>query len=97
MPYGENPKAKGTESKARFCRYAELLLAAVHQRCVQKARYIPPGPRLGDMVFDINGDRKAFGNRHFIENLVGLDNSLIDDDPWVVLKASIQASYDVDQ
>jgi hypothetical protein len=37
------------------------------------------------MVIDINGDRKAFGNCHFIDNLVGLDLSLIDDDSWVAL------------
>jgi energy-dependent translational throttle protein EttA len=31
--------------------------------------YIPPGPRLGDVVIDVSGVKKAFGERLLIDNL----------------------------
>ncbi|KAL9187928.1 hypothetical protein ACHAXT_006306 [Thalassiosira profunda] len=65
-----NPKAKGTKSKARLKRYDELLLAAAPSEMRTEGQiYIPPGPRLGDVVIDVNGVRKAFGDRLLIEGL----------------------------
>mmetsp|Transcript_32822 Transcript_32822/g.79437 ORF Transcript_32822/g.79437 Transcript_32822/m.79437 type:complete len:665 (-) Transcript_32822:48-2042(-) len=65
-----NPKAKGTKSKARLKRYDELLLAAAPTEMRNEGQiYIPPGPRLGDVVIDVNGVRKAFGDRLLIDNL----------------------------
>ena len=65
-----NPKAKGTKSKARLKRYDELLLAAAPTEMRTEGQiYIPPGPRLGDVVIDVNGVRKAFGDRLLVDNL----------------------------
>jgi ATP-binding cassette ChvD family protein len=65
-----NPKAKGTKSKARLKRYDELLLAAAPTEMRTEGQiYIPPGPRLGDVVIDMHGVRKAFGERLLIDGL----------------------------
>ena len=65
-----NPKAKGNKSKARLNRYDELLAAAApaelrNNGCI----YIPPGPRLGDVVVDVQHLRKSFGDRLLIDDL----------------------------
>lgn len=65
-----NPKAKGTKSKARLKRYDELLLSAAPTELRNEGQiYIPPGPRLGDVVIDVSGVRKSFGDRLLIDNL----------------------------
>ena len=65
-----NPKAKGNKSKARLKRYDDLLLAAAPREMRTEGQiYIPPGPRLGDVVVDVRGVRKAFGDRLLIDNL----------------------------
>lgn len=65
-----NPKAKGNKSKARLRRYDELLLAAAPTEMRNEGQiYIPPGPRLGDVVIDVQGVRKSFGDRMLIDNL----------------------------
>lgn len=65
-----NPKAKGTKSKARLKRYDELLLASAPTEMRTEGQiYIPPGPRLGDVVIDMHGVRKAFGERLLIDGL----------------------------
>ena len=69
-----NPKARATKNKARLNRYEELLLAAAPAEMRNAGQiYIPPGPRLGDVVIDCKGVRKSFGNRLLID---GLDFSL---------------------
>ena len=65
-----NPKAKGTKSKARLKRYDELLLASAPTELRNEGQiYIPPGPRLGDVVIDVSGVKKAFGERLLIDDL----------------------------
>lgn len=57
-----NPKAKGNKSKARLNRYEELLAAAAPKEMRNAGQiYIPPGPRLGDVVIDAENLRKSFG------------------------------------
>lgn len=69
-----NPKAKAVKSKARLNRYEELLLAAAPTEMRNAGQiYIPPGPRLGDVVIDVSELRKSFGERLLID---GLDFSL---------------------
>lgn len=69
-----NPKARATKSKARLNRYEELLLAAAPTEMRNAGQiYIPPGPRLGNIVVDCKGVRKSFGDRLLID---GLDFSL---------------------
>jgi ATPase subunit of ABC transporter with duplicated ATPase domains len=56
-----NPKAKGNKSKARLNRYEELLSAAAPKELRNDGQiYIPPGPRLGDVVIDVENLRKSF-------------------------------------
>ena len=65
-----NPKAKGNKSKARLSRYEELLAAAAPKELRNSGQiWIPPGPRLGDIVLDVNNVRKSFGDRLLIDNL----------------------------
>jgi len=69
-----NPKAKGNKSKARLNRYDELLSAAAPAELRNAGQiYIPPGPRLGDVVVDVSNLKKSFGDRMLID---GLDFSL---------------------
>jgi len=63
------PKARQAKSKARINAY-EKLLADDQQRQVDVARIsIPAGPRLGDVVINANGLRKAFGDKLLIDDL----------------------------
>lgn len=69
-----NPKAKGNKSKARLKRYDELLAAAAPKELRNAGQiYIPPGPRLGDVVIDVQDLQKSFDDRLLID---GLDFSL---------------------
>lgn len=65
-----NPKAKGNKSKARLSRYDELLQAAAPKELRNAGQiYIPPGPRLGDVVIDVTNLKKSFGDRLLIDDL----------------------------
>jgi len=65
-----NPKAKGNKSKARLNRYEELLSAAAPKELRNSGQiWIPPGPRLGDVVLDVNNVRKSFDGRLLIDDL----------------------------
>ena len=65
-----NPKAKGNKSKARLNRYDELLAQAAPSELRNAGQiWIPPGPRLGDVVLDVKNLRKCFGDRVLIDDL----------------------------
>jgi len=65
-----NPKAKGNKSKARLNRYDELLAAAAPKELRNAGQiYIPPGPRLGDVVIDVDGVSKSFGDRLLLDDV----------------------------
>jgi ATP-binding cassette ChvD family protein len=64
-----NPKARQAKSKARLARYEELASKEFQQRNETNEIYIPPGPRLGELVIEIKGLRKAFGDKLLIDNL----------------------------
>jgi len=64
-----NPKARQAKSKARLQRYEELASQEFQKRNETNEIYIPPGDRLGDLVIECKGVRKAFGERLLIENL----------------------------
>eukprot|EP00980_Cylindrotheca_fusiformis_P025309 scaffold13478_cov132-Cylindrotheca_fusiformis.AAC.2 len=65
-----NPKAQGNKSKARLNRYEELLAAAAPAELRNAGQiYIPPGPRLGDVVVDVTNLKKSFGDRMLIDDL----------------------------
>ncbi len=67
------PKGRHAKSKARLARFEELSKQEIQQRNETREIYIPPGPRLGDLVIDAEGVCKGFGDRLLID---GLDFSL---------------------
>ncbi|HEY3731959.1 MAG TPA: energy-dependent translational throttle protein EttA [Steroidobacteraceae bacterium] len=64
-----NPKARQAKSKARLARYEELSSKEFQERNETNEIYIPPGPRLGDQVIEVEGLRKGFGDRLLIDRL----------------------------
>jgi energy-dependent translational throttle protein EttA len=64
-----NPKARQAKSKARVQRYEELASTEFQKRNETNEIYIPPGPRLGELVIETTELRKGYGERLLIENL----------------------------
>ena len=64
-----NAQARRTKSKARLARYDELASKEFQKRNETSEIYIPPGPRLGDVVVEAKNVSKAFGDRLLIDNL----------------------------
>jgi ATP-binding cassette ChvD family protein len=64
-----SPKARQAKGKARYTAYENLLSQEAEQRRENLEIYIPPGPRLGDLVIDFEGVSKAYGDRLLIDNL----------------------------
>jgi ATP-binding cassette ChvD family protein len=57
-----SPRARQAKGKARLNAYEDLLKQDAAQRIEQVEIYIPPGPRLGDVVVEARGLRKAYGD-----------------------------------
>ena len=64
-----SPKARQAKGKARVTAYESLLSQEVETRREDLEIYIPPGPRLGDVVIEFEGVSKAYGERLLIDNL----------------------------
>jgi ATPase subunit of ABC transporter with duplicated ATPase domains len=64
-----NPKARQAKSKARLQRFEELSSREFQARNETNEIYIPPGPRLGELVVEANGLSKAYGEKLLFENL----------------------------
>ncbi len=64
-----NPKGRHAKSKARLARFDELSSQEFQKRNETQEIYIPPGPRLGDVVIEANNISKGFGDRLLIDNL----------------------------
>jgi len=64
-----NPKGRHAKSKARIARFDELSSQETQKRNETHEIYIPPGPRLGDVVFEATDLSKGFGDRLLIDNL----------------------------
>ncbi len=64
-----NPKARQAKSKARLARYEELASQEFQERNETNEIYIPPGPRLGDLVIEVKDLRKGYGERLLIDKL----------------------------
>ena len=64
-----NPKARTTKSKALLKRFDELVSSEYQQRHETNEIYIPPGPRLGDLVIDAESLSKGYGDRLLIDAL----------------------------
>ncbi|RUO32981.1 energy-dependent translational throttle protein EttA [Aliidiomarina soli] len=65
----QNPKGRGSKSKARMSRFEELQSGDYQRRNETNELYIPPGPRLGDKVLEVSNLRKSFGDRVLIDDL----------------------------
>ena len=64
-----NPKARQAKSKARLARFVELASTETQRRNETNELFIPPGPRLGDVVVEAEGLRKSFGDRLLFDEL----------------------------
>ncbi|HEY0921474.1 energy-dependent translational throttle protein EttA [Rheinheimera pacifica] len=64
-----NPKGRHAKSKARMARFEELQSQEFQKRNETNELFIPPGPRLGDKVLEVNHLRKSFGDRLLIDDL----------------------------
>ena len=65
----QNPKARQAKSKARLARFEELQSQEFQKRNETNEIYIPPGERLGELVIEVKGLKKSFGDRVLIDNL----------------------------
>ena len=64
-----NPKGRQAKNKARLARFDELNSQDFQIRNETNEIYIPPGPRLGDKVVEVEGLRKEFGDRLLFDNV----------------------------
>ncbi|MFN3372750.1 MAG: ATP-binding cassette domain-containing protein, partial [Chloroflexus sp.] len=63
------PKGRHAKSKARIAAYERLLSESQDQRDRELEIYIPPGPRLGDLVIRATNVTKAYSDKLLYENL----------------------------
>ena len=64
-----NPKGRRAKSKARLQRFEELSSRDYQKQNETREIYIPPGPRLGDQVIEVDHINKGFGDRLLISDL----------------------------
>jgi len=64
-----SPKGRHAKGKARINSYETLLQQEAQQKIQELEIYIPPGPRLGNVVIEADGVRKAFGDKLLIDDL----------------------------
>ncbi len=63
------PKGRHAKSKARLSRFEEMNSQDFQKRSETNEIYIPPGPRLGDMVIELKGVNKRFDDHILYEDL----------------------------
>ncbi len=64
-----NPKGRRAKGKARLSRFQELASKEFQKRSETKQIYIPPGPRLGELVVEAVAVSKRYGDRVLFEDL----------------------------
>ena len=64
-----SPKARQAKSKARYQAYEKLAAEAGREELGKASLQIAPGPRLGDVVVEVEGLSKAFGDRLLVDDL----------------------------
>jgi len=64
-----NPKGRQAKSKARIAKFEELSSQTYQKRNETQDLYIPPGPRLGNLVIEANHLQKSFGEKCLVEDL----------------------------
>ena len=65
----QNPKGRQAKSKARMARFDELNSGEYQKRNETNELFIPPGPRLGDKVIEVQNLNKSYGDRTLIDDL----------------------------
>jgi ATP-binding cassette ChvD family protein len=63
------PKARHAKSKARLSNYEKLASEETGEREARLELFIPPGPRLGNVVIEANNISKSYGDKLLYENL----------------------------
>jgi energy-dependent translational throttle protein EttA len=63
------PRARHAKSKARISSYEEMLRQETEKRSRELEIYIPPGPRLGDVVIEAKDVSKAYGDNLLMEGM----------------------------
>ena len=64
-----SPKGRHAKAKARITSYEQLLSLESESRAKELEIYIPPGPRLGDIVIDADGVSKGYGDRLLFDGM----------------------------
>jgi energy-dependent translational throttle protein EttA len=64
-----SPRARQAKSKARLNAYETMLSDASKQKRDANEIFIPPGPRLGDLVVEADGLKKSFGDKLLYDKL----------------------------
>ena len=66
-----SPKARQSKSKARLASYDEMVAAQENARAAQTQAHIqiPPGPRLGNLVLEVSGLEKEYGDKVLFKDL----------------------------
>jgi ATP-binding cassette ChvD family protein len=64
-----NPKGRQAKSKARLKQFEEISSSAYQKRNETNEIYIPPGPRLGDLVIEATNVSKGFGDKLLMDSL----------------------------
>ncbi|MCX2961489.1 energy-dependent translational throttle protein EttA [Rodentibacter caecimuris] len=65
----QNPKGRQAKSKARMARFEELNSGEYQKRNETNELFIPPGPRLGDKVIEVQNLTKSYRDRTLIDDL----------------------------
>lgn len=64
-----SPKGRHAKSQARISKYEELASQESDKRAKELELFIPPGPRLGDIVIEADNVGKGFGDRLLFEGM----------------------------
>lgn len=64
-----SPRARQAKSKARLTNYENLIKEATPEKMQEMQIYIPPGPRLGDIVVQATNVKKAYGDKLLFDNM----------------------------
>jgi ATP-binding cassette ChvD family protein len=64
-----NPQGRQAKSKARLRQFEEISSPSYQARNETNEIYIPPGPRLGDVVLEVENLKKGFGEKLLIDGL----------------------------
>lgn len=65
----QSPKGRRAKNKARINRFNELSSQETQKRNETQSLYIPPGPRLGDLVIKLDNISKSFNDKLLIDDL----------------------------